>query len=121
MKIGIKIIIAAAVLLLAMLVLPLVFIKLFASVVGVGLWFICFFAINPIVIIFLGALAGTSLNKLWWIPIVAAALFPVLFGIAIADLVLDLFFYSVIYLPLGLAAMVATDLIKKIFSFRPKK
>ena len=43
-----------------------------------------------------------------------AALFPLLFGAAIGELVWDLYVYSAIYLPVGLLAMLGTHSGKKV-------
>ena len=61
-----------------------------------------------IVIIALSITAGTDIRRLWWIPLTISALFPLLFGIAISDFVWDLYFYSAIYLPIGILAMLGT-------------
>lgn len=114
MKIGMKIFITVGTIILFMSVLPLLAIKLLPGITGIGLWFVCFFAVNPLIAVCLGALAGTEIKTLWWIPLAVAALFPPLFGIAIGEFVLDLYVYSAIYLPIGILAMVFTHLRKKL-------
>lgn len=118
MKAQTKIIITAATLILFMLVLPWAAITLAEGLATTGLWFFAFFALNPLVVIALSIMAGTDLPKLWWIPFAIAALFPLLFGIAIGEFVLDLYVYSVIYLPLGLVTMLGTHFGKKLFQWR---
>lgn len=89
MKISTKIIITAITLILFMMVLPLLAIKLFPDWTGIGLWFISFLTVNPILVVCLSIMAGTELRKLWWIPLAVAVfslccselLFPTLFGI----------------------------------------
>ncbi len=64
--------------------------------------------VNPALVIALSIMAGTELRKLWWIPLAISALFPLLFGAAIGDLIWELWVYSAIYLPIGLLAMLGT-------------
>ena len=108
MKVGIKILIAFATTVLAMLLLPLVVIKCFPDWLGIGFLFVTFFTVNPIVITALSIMAGTDIRRLWWIPLAISALFPLLFGIAISYFVWDLYFYSAIYLPIGILGMLVT-------------
>ena len=103
-------IITAITLVLFMLVLPLVAIEMAEEFATIGLWILSFFVLNPLLVICLSIMAGTDIRKLWWTPLVIAALFPLLFGVAIRDLVWDLYFYSAIYLPLGVLAMLGTHL-----------
>lgn len=114
MKISTKIIITAITLILFMMVLPLLAIKLFPDWTGIGLWFISFLTVNPILVVCLSIMAGTEFRKLWWIPLAVAVLFPLLFGIAISDFVWDLYAYSAIYLPVGVLAMLGTHFGKKM-------
>lgn len=93
---------------LFMMILTWMAIKLFPDRTGIGLWFVSFFAVNPILVIALSIMAGTDLRKLWRIPLAIAALFPLLFGIAIGEFVWDLYVYSAIYLPIGVLAMLGT-------------
>ncbi|MBQ4559282.1 MAG: hypothetical protein IJN64_05715 [Lachnospiraceae bacterium] len=113
MKIRTKIIIAAVVIVLFMFVLPWAAIELVEGLATTGLWFFAFFTVNPLLVICLSIMAGTDLRKLWWIPLAIAALFPLLFGLAISDFVWDLYVYSSIYLPVGILAMLGTHLGKK--------
>ena len=108
MKTGRKILLAALSLFVFMTLIPLLVVKFSPDWAGIGLWFLCFFAVNPILVIVLSIIAGTELGKLWWIPFGIAAAFPLLFGIAISDFVPDLYVYSAFYLPIGIAAMLGT-------------
>lgn len=80
---------------------------------AMGMIIICFFAINPILSIVLGIIASTEIKKLWWIPIVSAVIFPLLFMIVIKDFVLDLYIYSSMYLILSFVAIGISLAIKK--------
>ena len=114
MKVKNKILIIAVTAVMLMLVAPLLAIKLSSDACGMGLFLLFFFIVNPLMMIALSILAGTDLRKLWWTPLVIAAVFPVLFAVAIWDFVWDLYFYSAIYLPIGMIAMLLTYWVRKI-------
>lgn len=98
--------IAIVTMLVVMLILPLIAVRIVSSDAGMALCFILFFAVNPLMVISLSVMAGTELRKLWWVPLLAAVLFPVFFSIIVTELVKDLFVYSVLYLAVGLLAMI---------------
>ena len=118
MKLKTKIWIMAVTVVMVVLVMPLVAVKLSPTWTGMGLFLLLLFVVNPIMMIVLGALAGPDLRKLWWTPLAIAAVFPLLFSVAIWDFVLDLYFYSAMYLPMGLIAMFLAYGIKKIAAKR---
>jgi len=97
--------IAIVTMLIVMFILPLIAVRIVSSDAGMTLCFILFFAVNPLMVIVLSVMAGTELKKLWWIPLLAAVLFPVFFGIVVRELVKGLFIYSALYLAVGLLAM----------------
>lgn len=98
--------IAIVTMLVVMLILPLIAVRIVSSDAGMALCFILFFAVNPLVVISLSVMAGTELRKLWWVPLLAAVVFPLFFGIVVMELVTDLFIYSALYLAVGLLAMI---------------
>ena len=100
--------IAIVTMLIVMFILPLIAVRIVSSDAGMALCFILFFAVNPLMVIALSVMAGTELRKLWWIPLLAAVLFPVFFGIVVKELLIDLFIYSALYLAVGLLAMIGT-------------
>lgn len=103
-----KMLLCAAALIFVMLVLPWAVIQLFPDWAGVGLWVCCFFVLNPLAVIGASVLAGTALRQLWWMPLAAAAVFPLLFGVVVGEFVWELYIYSAIYLTLGVLAMLGT-------------
>ena len=107
-KVITKIIITVVSLVLFMMVLPWLALEFGDGWAVTGLWMFAFFTVNPALVIALSIMAGTELRKLWWIPLAISALFPLLFGAAIGDLIWELYVYSAIYLPIGLLAMLGT-------------
>ena len=108
-----KIVIAVSTLIVAMLILPILVVKLAPADFGMALCLILFFAVEPFVVMSLGVMAGTEIRKLWWIPVVSAAVFPLFFGVAVGELVVELFVYSAIYLCMGALAMLGTYYVVK--------
>lgn len=113
MKIKYKIISSIAVLLLVMLVFPLLVINFAEARDALGWVIILFLGVNPITSIILGILAGTDIRKLWWIPLVVAIAFPLLYWLVLKTVILELFVYSGMYLVVGIIVMFITKLIKK--------
>lgn len=111
-----KSILALGSLVLFMAVLPAIAIRCSLGWGVTGLWMLVFLFLNPILILFLSILAGSDLTHLWWIPPTSAALFPLLFAIAIGEVVWDLYVYSAIYLTLGTITMLLTHGIRLIRS-----
>ena len=109
-----KIIITAVSLVVFMMFLPLLAIKFADGWAVTGLWMFAFFTVNPALVIGLSIMARTELRRLWWIPVAISTLFPLLFGIAIGEFVLELYVYSVIYLPIGILAMLGAYFGKKL-------
>ena len=109
-----KIIITAVSLVVFMMFLPLLAIKFADGWAVTGLWMFAFFTVNPALVIGLSIMARTELRRLWWIPVAISTLFPLLFGIAIGEFVLELYVYSVIYLPIGILAMPGAYFGKKL-------
>ena len=108
MKTKIKVLIIAVSIIVVMLVLPWAATELDEGFATTGLWFLAFFTVNPLLVIVLSIMAGTELRKLWCVPLIVAAVFPLLFSLAIRDMVWDLYVYSAIYLPIGILAMLGT-------------
>lgn len=80
---------------------------------GMAICFVLFFALNPIYAICVGAAAGRDGRKLWALPVITALLFLIgtwlFFDWGEKAFVL----YALIYLFLGIAAMLISMFIKK--------
>ncbi len=85
----------------------------FASMNGMALCFILFFAVNPLFSTFSGILAGSDVKKLWILPIVTAGLF--ILGVwMFFDMGEPAFLlYGSAYLVIGIIAMLIRRFIKK--------
>lgn len=121
MQIAKKAIPALLLLVLFMTLLPWTAVTFARDWAVTGLWFFAFFLVYPLLSVALGILAGTELGKLWWIPLLTAAAFPFLFGVAVGAVVWDLFVYSAIYLALGVFSALATHCLKQFASTRKNR
>lgn len=76
--------------------------------------FLLFFGINPIYSVAVGTFAGKSIRQLWHLPFISAVLF--LMGTwMFFDIGETAFFlYAVVYLCLGICAMLITVLVHKL-------
>lgn len=108
-----KILISVITVVTIFLILPVLVLNLAKAEIGLPLILILFFAINPIAEIFLGIIAGTDLQKLWWISVLATICFPLFFSLASLDFVLELFIYSAVYLVIGITTMLIVFFIKR--------
>lgn len=114
MRIKTKMIITFVSLLLFMLLLPWLALRLSDPTDAMGIFVLAFFVVNPLITVLLSAMAGSDISKLWWLPLAIAVLFPLFFSIAIGGFVLDLYFYSLIYLLLGALSMTCRYMICKL-------
>ena len=80
---------------------------------AMGLCFILFFAVFPVASAFIGASVAGDVKRLFWLPLAFALLFPLMFSLAIRDMVWDLYVYSTAYVLIGYVATVVAYIIKK--------
>ncbi len=79
-------------------------------------WILClllFFCVDPLCAIFTGVTAGKHLRKLWWIPLLTAAAFPIGVWIRFVSIVTEFLIYAMIYFVLGTAAMFVSAWVHK--------
>lgn len=105
-----KILLCAALCLVCLFVLPLLFINVASSDAGMALCLVLFFAVDPLFFIVLGLICGTDLKKLWLIVPAAAIFFPLGFSLAAGEFVSDIFAYCPIYLAAGILSMIGFHL-----------
>ena len=97
-----------------MLVLPVILLKFCVPEAAMSASMLLFFVLNPLNSLLIGLMSGTDIKRLFWLPILNAALFPLLFAIAIGEIVFDLYIYSAIYLAVGAVAMGAAHLVRML-------
>lgn len=86
----------------------------FAGSASMAVCFILFFAVNPVFALLCGLAAGKVLKRLWFLPLVPAALFLLGAWTFFSPLDTAFFFYAVIYLCIGLIAMTLRGLFRRL-------
>ena len=102
------------------LLIPFFSAKLIPADAGMAICMILFFLLYPLLSILLGALVSRDMKHFWWMPLVSALSFPLLFSLAMGGMVWELFAYSLIYIFLGYAVSGLLLIIKKIMLERQK-
>lgn len=103
-----------------MLLLPFLIVKLAPASAGMGICMILFFAVYPIFSMVLGFVATKDIKLLGLLPLVNAICFPLLFSMAMGEMIAELYVYAGIYAFLGYAVLLLTLIIKKIMIERQK-
>lgn len=103
-----------------MLIIPFLTVKLAPAESGMGICMLLFFAGYPAFSMAIGHLSYTDFKFLWWMPLLNAITFPLLFSAAMAGMVWELYVYSAIYLFLGYAVATFLLIVKKIRIERQK-
>ena len=101
---------ASAVVMLAFPWLAVTFVK---GDAGMVVCFLLFFAVNPLYSVIIGAFAGKDVKHLWSLPVISAVLFLIgtwiFFDMGETAFIL----YAVVYLVLGIVAMLISMFIRK--------
>ncbi len=106
-----RILIAVPITLICLLVLPVLAFRGAEGWDTVGYIILFFLILFPAHAALLGVLAGTSLKRLWWLPVGSAVLLPPFMWIAVAGVVWELYLYAAIYLGISFVTAVPTALI----------
>lgn len=96
-----------------MLALPWMAVTFVKGDGGMAICFLLFFALNPIYAICVGAAAGRDGRKLWALPVITALLFLIGTWLFFDWREKAFVLYALIYLFLGIAAMLISMFIKK--------
>ena len=96
-----------------MLLFPFLAVTFVKGDAGMAVCFILFYAVNPIYCVVIGTFAGKDIKRLWSLPIISSILFLagtwLLFDMGEVAFIM----YAVVYLVLGLLAMLVSMLISK--------
>ena len=96
-----------------MLALPWLAVTLEKGDAGMTVCFLLFFALNPLYSVIFGVFAGKDMKHLWSLPIVSAALFLIGTWIFFDMGEMAFILYAVVYLVLGIVAMLISMIIRK--------
>ncbi len=95
-----------------MFFIPLIVVK-FAGSAGMVVCFVMFFAINPLLSVFIGISSGKDIRKRWYLPLVNSLVF-LISAWTIFDMgEIAFVWYSLVYLLIGYIVMIITTLIYK--------
>ncbi len=110
--------IASAAILLALPWLAVTFVE---SDAGMAVSLFLFFVLNPIYAICTGAYAGKDIKRFWALPVITALFFLagawLFFGMGESDFIL----YALVYLLLGMAAMLLSQFVRKKRQKKPSR
>ena len=110
--------IASAAILLALPWLAVTFVE---NDAGMAVSLFLFFVLNPIYAICTGAYAGRDVKRFWALPVITALFFLAgawwFFGMGESDFIL----YALVYLLLGMAAMLLSQFVRKKRQKKPSR
>lgn len=110
--------IASAAILLALPWLAVTFVE---NDAGMAVSLFLFFVLNPIYAICTGAYAGKDIKRFWALPVITALFFLAgawwFFGMGESDFIL----YALVYLLLGMAAMLLSQFVRKKRQKKPSR
>ena len=96
-----------------LLLLPFIVIKTSKEVEFMGIMIILFFIINPIAAAIINSMIGTDVKKMWWLPLLFSIMFLLSYWLILEEIILDLTFYAVIYMIIGIISMITSCILKK--------
>lgn len=95
-----------------MLVLPYLVSRQPSYILSISLYRILFRSVNPIYSVLLGLVAGMSTERLWFMPIIPAAVFLLAVWLLFDISDLDYYMYAEFYLVIGIIAMLIVSFIR---------
>ena len=107
-----KIIISFIIMLIVLLILPFLFIQTAKAHEFMGIIVMLFFVVNPITTAIINSMIGKDIRKMWWMPVLFCIVFLLSYWFVLGEIILDLMFYAVIYLIIGLVFMIGSFVVK---------
>ena len=117
MKIKKKIFIILTIMLCVLFILPFILINISKPHEFMGITMMLFFVVNPLTTAFINSMIGKDIKRMWWMPILFCIVFLLSYWLVLEEIILDLIFYAVIYIIIGIIFMIGswyfTNIIKK--------
>ena len=110
-----KMIITFIIMVAILFLLPFILVKVAEPQEFMGIMILLFFVVNPITAAVVNAMIGKDVRKLWWMPVLFAIVFLLSYWIVLEEIIIDLTFYAIIYLIIGLIFMLGSFFIAKKF------
>ena len=108
-----KIIISFIAMLAVLFILPVIFIKTAEPHEFMGIIMLLFLGVNPIATAIINSMIGKDIRKMWWMPVLFSIVFLLAYWIVLKEIILDLMFYAVSYLIIGLLFMFISMFVAK--------
>ena len=110
-----KMIITFMIMLAVLFILPFIVVKVAEPHEFMGSMIILFFVVNPITAAVINSMIGKDIRKLWWMPALFATVFLLSYWLVLEEIIIDLIFYAVIYLIIGLIFMLGSLFVARKF------
>ena len=108
-----KMIIILIIMLSILLILPFILTQIAQPHEFMGIMILLFFIVNPIAAAVASSIIGKDIKKLWWTSVLFPVIFLLSYWLVLQEVIIDLTFYAVIYLIIGLVFMIGSWLITK--------
>ena len=110
-----KMIITFMIMLAVLFILPFIVVKAVEPHEFMGSMILLFFVVNPITAAVINSMIGKDIRKLWWMPALFAIVFLLSYWLVLEEIIIDLIFYAVIYLIIGLIFMIGSLFVARKF------
>ena len=110
-----KMIITFMIMLAVLFILPFIVVKAAEPHEFMGVMILLFFVVNPITAAVINSMIGKDIRKLWWMPTLFAIVFLLSYWLVLEEIIIDLIFYAVIYLIIGLIFMIGSLFVARKF------
>ena len=110
-----KIFIILTIMLCVLFILPFILINISKSHEFMGITMMLFFVVNPLTTAIINSMIGKDIKKMWWMPILFCIVFLLSYWLVLEEIILDLVFYAVIYIIIGIIFMIGSWYFTQIF------
>ena len=110
-----KMIITFIIMLAVLFILPFIVVKAAEPHEFMGIMILLFFVVNPITAAVINSMIGKDIRELWWMPALFATVFLLSYWLVLEEIIIDLIFYAVIYLIIGLIFMIGSLFVARKF------
>ena len=108
MEIKKKIFIILTIMLCVLFILPFILINISKPHEFMGITMMLFFVVNPLTTAIINSMIGKDIKKMWWMPILFCIVFLLSYWLVLEEIILDLIFYAVIYIIIGIIFMICS-------------
>ena len=95
----------------SLLILPFILTQFAEPHEFMGVMILLFFIINTITTAVTNSIVGKDIKKLWWVSVAFPIMFLLSYWLVLKEIIIDLTFYAVIYLIIGLVFMIGSAIV----------